>query len=34
MRNGMAQDFSWDTSAKQYVQLYEGLIAARGSQAL
>jgi starch synthase len=34
MRNGMAQDFSWDASAKQYVQLYEGLVAARREQAV
>ncbi len=22
MRNGMAKDFSWDRSARQYVELY------------
>jgi starch synthase len=25
MKNGMAKDFSWDTSAKKYVQLYRSL---------
>jgi starch synthase len=27
MRNGMAKDFSWNVSARQYVQLYEGVLA-------
>ena len=25
MRNGMAKDFSWDRSAREYRKLYEGL---------
>ncbi len=34
LRNGMAQDFSWDASAAHYVTLYEGLVAARREQAV
>jgi starch synthase len=26
MRNGMAQDFSWDRQSREYVRVYEGLI--------
>src|SRR4029453_16110497 len=28
MRNGMAQDFSWERQSREYVQLYERLISA------
>jgi starch synthase len=26
MRNGMAQDFSWDKQSQEYVRLYERLV--------
>lgn len=29
MRNGMAKDFSWNASARQYLQLYENLLSRR-----
>jgi starch synthase len=29
MRNGMAQNFSWDASAKQYVTVYEEIVRRR-----
>lgn len=29
MRNGMAQDFSWDTRIEEYIALYRGLIAGK-----
>jgi starch synthase len=29
MRNGMAMDFSWETSARQYLALYEKAVAGR-----
>ncbi len=32
-RRGMQQDFSWERSAQQYLELYEGLIAANRGQA-
>jgi starch synthase len=28
-RNGMRQDFSWERSAREYVTVYKGVIAAR-----
>ena len=27
MRNGMAQDFSWEKQSQEYVRLYESMIA-------
>ncbi len=26
MKNGMAKDFSWEASAKKYIQLYRSLV--------
>ncbi|HEY4366430.1 MAG TPA: glycogen synthase [Steroidobacteraceae bacterium] len=31
MRNGMAQDFSWDTQGRQYVQLYQREVESAGT---
>lgn len=28
MRNGMKMDFSWDVSARQYIELYKSMITA------
>ena len=33
MRNGMSQDFSWDHSAREYVQLYQKIIGAERAAA-
>jgi len=34
MRNGMAKDFSWDASAKEYVRIYEKVRLSRSAPAL
>jgi starch synthase len=32
IRNGMAQDFSWDRQSREYVRLYESLTASAPSR--